>query len=49
MREMEVIGNLQHPSIVKALSAGEQDGLHYWVMEYISGVDTYQLNEPSGH
>lgn len=48
MREMEVIGNLQHPSIVKALSAGEQDGLHYLVMEYISGVDTYQLRRTIG-
>jgi serine/threonine protein kinase len=48
LREMEVIGNLMHPSIVKALAAGEQDGLHYLVMEYISGVDTYQLRRSNG-
>ena len=48
MREMEVVGNLVHPSIVKALAAGEQDGLHYLVMEYIPGVDTYQLRRNLG-
>lgn len=48
MREMEMIGKLEHPSIVKALAAGEQDGLHFLVMEYISGVDTYQLRRTLG-
>jgi serine/threonine protein kinase len=48
LREMEVVGRLEHPSIVKALDAGEQDGVHYLVMEYISGVDAYQLRRALG-
>ncbi|MFO0818419.1 MAG: serine/threonine-protein kinase [Pirellulales bacterium] len=38
-REMEVLGQLNHPHIVQALDAGEHDGRHYLVMEYVEGLD----------
>lgn len=38
-REMSVIGQLNHPHIVQALDAGEHDGQHYLVMEYVDGRD----------
>lgn len=37
--------NTGHLSIVKPLAAGEQDGLHYLVMEYIPDVDAYHLRK----
>lgn len=38
-REMEVLGQLNHPNIVQALDAGEHEGQHYLVMEYVEGCD----------
>ncbi|HVA49942.1 MAG TPA: SUMF1/EgtB/PvdO family nonheme iron enzyme [Pirellulales bacterium] len=38
-REMEAVGKLEHPNIVRALDAGEHDGTHYLVMEYVDGLD----------
>ena len=42
-REMEAIGRLDHPNIVRATDAGESDGLHYLVMEYVPGSDVSTL------
>jgi hypothetical protein len=42
-REMEVVGQLNHPNIVAAHDAGEVDGQHYLVMELIDGVDVSAL------
>jgi serine/threonine protein kinase len=42
-REMEAIGRLRHPNIVRATDAGEADGLPYLVMEYIDGCDLGRL------
>ncbi|MDR0871151.1 MAG: serine/threonine protein kinase, partial [Planctomycetaceae bacterium] len=36
-REMQLIGSLNHPNIVRALNAGETAGTHYLVMEFIDG------------
>ncbi|MEJ7595713.1 MAG: serine/threonine-protein kinase, partial [Planctomycetaceae bacterium] len=36
-REMEVLGQLNHPHIVQAFDAGEHEGQHYLVMEYVEG------------
>ncbi len=47
-REMQLITQLEHPNIVKALNSGEQDGLHYLVMEFLAGVDTGQLSKRLG-
>lgn len=38
-REMRVIGQLSHSAIVQATDAGEVDGTHFLVMEYVEGMD----------
>lgn len=38
-REMKAAGKLDHPHLIRALDAGEVDGTHYLVMEYVSGID----------
>ena len=47
-QEMTIVGKLQHPGIVRALDAGEQDGVQYLVMEVVEGVDLRQLVESLG-
>lgn len=47
-REMEAIGQLDDPHIVRAHDAGEVDGTHYLVMEYVDGLDLRQLQERVG-
>ncbi|HEY1187496.1 MAG TPA: serine/threonine-protein kinase [Gemmata sp.] len=36
-REMEVVGRIDHPNVVRATDAGEVDGFHFLVMELIDG------------
>ncbi|TWT39801.1 Serine/threonine-protein kinase PknH [Thalassoglobus neptunius] len=38
-REMEAIGQLEHPNIVLATDAGQVDGICYIAMQLVSGVD----------
>ena len=38
-REMRAVGRLEHPHIVRAMDAGEHDGVHFLVMEYVHGPD----------
>jgi len=38
-REVEAAARLAHPNIVTAHDAGEHEGLHYLVMEYVEGRD----------
>ncbi|MEZ6111857.1 MAG: protein kinase [Pirellulaceae bacterium] len=47
-REMEAIGQLDDPHIVRAHDAGEVDGTHYLVMEFIDGLDLRRLQERVG-
>jgi serine/threonine protein kinase len=47
-REMRVIGQLSHPSIVQATDAGEVDGTHFLVMEYVEGCDLNTLAKACG-
>ncbi len=42
-REMAAVGKLDHPNIVRALNAGEFEGKHYLVMEYVEGIDLSKL------
>jgi len=42
-REMQAVGRLEHPNIVRASDADEQDGVHYLVMDYVDGVDLSQV------
>ncbi|MDR1963390.1 MAG: serine/threonine protein kinase [Planctomycetaceae bacterium] len=44
-REMQLIGGLNHPNIVRALNAGETDGIHYLVMEFIDGTTLQRLGD----
>lgn len=47
-REMETVGQLDHPRIVRALDAGDVDGVHYLVMELLEGLDSQQLVQRVG-
>ncbi len=42
-REMKAIGQLEHPNLIRAHDAGEVDGRHFLVMEFLEGVDLSQL------
>jgi tRNA A-37 threonylcarbamoyl transferase component Bud32 len=39
LREAEAAANLQHPNIVAIHEVGEQDGQHYFTMDYVAGRD----------
>ncbi len=47
-REMEVIGGLDHPNIVRASDAGDAGGMHYLVMDFIDGLDLSRLMHRMG-
>jgi serine/threonine protein kinase len=47
-REMKAVGKLEHPHIVRATDAGEQDGTHFLVMEYVEGLDLSELVQVIG-
>jgi serine/threonine protein kinase len=38
-RKVQILAGLGHPNLVAAYDAGERDGTHYFVMEYVSGRD----------
>jgi hypothetical protein len=42
-REMEAIGRLDHPHLVRAYDAGEADGQLYLAMEFFEGLDLARL------
>ena len=44
-REMQLIGGLTHPNIVRALNAGEVDGVLYLAMEFVEGFTLQKLVE----
>ncbi len=47
-REMRAVGKLDHPNIVRAMDAGEVDGLHFLVMEYVEGLDLSKISKQCG-
>ncbi len=47
-REVEAAAKLMHPNIVAAFDADEADGLHFLVMEYVSGRDLAALVREQG-
>ena len=47
-REMEAVGRLDHPNLVRAHDAGEAEGQHFLVMEFIDGVDLAKLVRSRG-
>ena len=42
-REMKIIGQMSHPTMVAATDAGADDGVHYLVMELVDGFDLGKL------
>ena len=42
-REAQVAASLHHTNIVPVFGVGEQDGLHYYVMQYIRGLGLEQI------
>jgi len=47
-REMQSLGALEHPNIVRATDAGEVEGIHYLAMEYVEGVDLQRQVKENG-
>lgn len=47
-REMKAVGQLEHPNIVRATDADEDDGVQYLVMEYLDGIDLSSLVRQHG-
>lgn len=47
-REARAVGRLSHPNIVAAFDAGEADGVHFLVMEFIEGEDLGRLVDRRG-
>ncbi|MDR0326770.1 MAG: protein kinase [Planctomycetaceae bacterium] len=44
-REIQLIGGLTHPNVVRALNAGEVEGMHYLAMEFVEGLSLQKLVE----
>jgi hypothetical protein len=42
-REMEAVGKLDHPNIIRATDASEKDGIPFLVMEFAEGLDLHKL------
>lgn len=47
-REVQTISQLSHPHIVTAFDAGEDQGVHYLVMEFVAGQDLSSLLRERG-
>jgi serine/threonine protein kinase len=47
-REMQMVGQMNHPNLVQATDAGCFEQVHYLVMEYIDGVDLHKLLVKNG-
>lgn len=47
-REVEAAAKLEHPNIVTAYDAGEADGIHYLVMQYVDGRNLSAVVRDSG-
>jgi serine/threonine protein kinase len=47
-REVHAAAKLNHPNIVTAYDAGEANGIHYLVMEYVDGKDLSAIVKQSG-
>ena len=48
LREARAAAHLNHPSIVQAFAVGEDDGVHYFAMEYVEGSTLKQVLVHSG-
>lgn len=48
LNEMRVVGQLDHPNIIRATDAGEHEGTYFLVMEFVPGLDVSSLLLRSG-
>ncbi|MBI5364324.1 MAG: SUMF1/EgtB/PvdO family nonheme iron enzyme [Planctomycetes bacterium] len=44
-REIEALARCEHPNVVKILASGVHDGLPYFAMEYVQGVDLRRVGD----
>ena len=47
-REMRAAGQLDHPAIVRSTDAGEENGVHFLVMDAIDGLDLSRIARAQG-
>ena len=47
-REMEAVGRLDHPNIVRATDAGEDNGIQFIAMEFVEGTDVQNILDQCG-
>ncbi len=47
-REQQAVIRLVHPNIIKTYEAAQADGLHYFAMEYVEGMDLHQYVQRYG-
>ncbi|GIW80096.1 MAG: hypothetical protein KatS3mg105_1903 [Gemmatales bacterium] len=47
-REIRAAAQLRHPNVVMAYDADEIDGIHFYVMEYVDGIDLAQMVKRQG-
>jgi serine/threonine protein kinase len=47
-REMRGVVEIDHPHVVRTIDAGESDGTHFLVMEFVEGIDLRQLLRARG-
>jgi CheY-like chemotaxis protein/tRNA A-37 threonylcarbamoyl transferase component Bud32 len=47
-REMKAVGQVNHPNIVQASDAGQVEGTHFLVMEFVEGADLAKLIAHNG-
>ncbi len=43
LREMQAVGQMDHPNVVRAADAGKKNGVFYLIMEYLEGADLSRL------
>ncbi len=48
LREMEAVGRLDHPNLVRAYDAGEVDGRYFLAMELVVGADLCHVVDRAG-
>ncbi|HEV3021788.1 MAG TPA: serine/threonine-protein kinase, partial [Pirellulales bacterium] len=47
-RDVQAVGKLDHPHLVRMTDAGEADGIRFLVTEYVEGIDLRQLLRARG-
>src|SRR3979409_1239392 len=47
-RESQILKQLKHPNVVKILSIGKSQGMHYYAMEYLEGESLDHIMDRRG-